>query len=174
MGGLTSGADLRTDAIGPVRGVLVIDSRSIWAGRRYLASANRIDIQKYPHVAQGCGSNQARRRVARLVLFTRIKRQRWIASEAGEARSNQNSQGPFTGYKGVLIGNGPTGQPAGPFLFVVFYLTSAATCILMILSGSVTEPLSDWSPRLMPATKGMPSVTLPQTVYLLSSHCDRA
>src|ERR1700730_18390546 len=50
-----------------------------------------------------------------------------------------------------------------------FFSASAATCILMILSGLVTLPLRAESPFLILSIYSMPEVTLPQMVYWPSS-----
>ena len=49
-------------------------------------------------------------------------------------------------------------------LFYDFFSASAATCILMILSGLVTLPLRAESPFLILSIYSMPEVTLPQIV----------
>eukprot|EP00828_Plagiopyla_frontata_P007793 TRINITY_DN13757_c0_g1_i6.p1 TRINITY_DN13757_c0_g1~~TRINITY_DN13757_c0_g1_i6.p1 ORF type:complete len:625 (-),score=209.73 TRINITY_DN13757_c0_g1_i6:814-2688(-) len=55
-------------------------------------------------------------------------------------------------------------------LSAAYFFSSAAICILMILSGGAdTWPLLPW-PRLMLSTNCMPLMTVPQTVYLPSRY----
>jgi hypothetical protein len=54
--------------------------------------------------------------------------------------------------------------PAQPGLG--YFLAPAAICILTILSGAVTAPLSSFAPFLILSTTSMPPMTWPTTVYL--------
>src|ERR1019366_4917511 len=64
----------------------------------------------------------------------------------------------------------PRPHTAGRPAALVYFLPEAASvaiCILTILSGAVTAPLSSLAPFLILSTTSIPAITWPTTVYLL-------